>query len=365
MNQSPHASNVSRVRRSANGVDELASVLKMHSLWITTTHQCARAEQESVRANTRLVISDMNVASSPVVPNIHEILDVTTEVSREYLNTSMQYEASVSGPSSPERSVTPTGVHIDSNDTTVTPEHGATSLRQGSNYDENSAGEAFGGIAAMNGRTAQFRPPSSSTYRPATMLVTHSGPSPASTESQRSFLISSLTGDLDRSMNGDEDVTQAYERRAAAGLLSLGHELAADIPYMVLTDNLIDAEPIQTFDGDTNFDYSPEVMTDDGIFLPGSTYQDLHKTLRNHVFHTARSKPPSCQGSPERISLTQEHVSGIELPSESVGPEQADLVVHSEGSHTLPELAAQEEYILWKNWIEEISAWVSTVGNGP
>jgi hypothetical protein len=92
----------------------------------------------------------------------------------------------------------------------------------------------------------------------------------------------------------------------------------------------------------------------------GSTYQELHKALRNHVFHTARSKPPSCHRSPERVSLANPQGSGIKPSSEIAEPEQADPEVHGEGSPTPPELTQHREYILWKNWIDEISAWVST-----
>jgi hypothetical protein len=92
-----------------------------------------------------------------------------------------------------------------------------------------------------------------------------------------------------------------------------------------------------------DFQYSPEFMLDDGIFLPGSTYQELHRTLRNHVFHTARSKPPNRHRSPERVSLVNQQDSGIKLSSEIAEPEQADPEVHSEGSRTPPELAQQQE----------------------
>jgi hypothetical protein len=91
--------------------------------------------------------------------------------------------------------------------------------------------------------------------------------------------------------------------------------------------------------------YSPEFMVDD-IFLPGSTYQELHKTLRNHVFHTARSNPPSRHRSPKRVSLANPQDSSIKPSSEVAGLEQADPEVHSEGSPTPPELTQHQEYIL-------------------
>lgn len=37
----------------------------------------------------------------------------------------------------------------------------------------------------------------------------------------------------------------------------------------------------------------------DGIFLPGSAYQELHSTLRDHLIYTARSNAPTRHGTPE------------------------------------------------------------------
>ena len=54
-------------------------------------------------------------------------------------------------------------------------------------------------------------------------------------------------------MTRDEYVAQAYERGAAGDLLSLGHEQKAETTVMDLADNLMDAEPIQTFDGDMGY----------------------------------------------------------------------------------------------------------------
>lgn len=99
-------------------------------------------------------------------------------------------------------------------------------------------------------------------------------------------------------------------------------------------------------------------MVDDGIFLPGSTYQELHKTLRNHAFLAARLKPPSRHRSPERVSLANQQDGGSKLSSEIAEPEQSDPEVHSEGSPMPPESTQQQEYTLWKNSIDEISAWV-------
>jgi hypothetical protein len=109
-------------------------------------------------------------------------------------------------------------------------------------------------------------------------------------------------------MNGAQRVT-----------LPLGHEQTAETTDMDLTNNLMDAEPIQTFDGYMGIHCSLEFIVDDGIFLPDSTFQELHKTLHNHIFHTDRSKPPSHHRSPERVSLASPQDGGhlLRLPSQN------------------------------------------------
>ena len=106
-----------------------------------------------------------------------------------------------------------------------------------------------------------------------------------------------------------------------------------------------------------DFHYSPELMTDDGIFLPGSMYQEFHKALRNSMFHTARSVPATRHQSPER-PLEGAPGSWSNLPPQSPQIAPVSLLPDSDGPRTPPELTQEQEYVLWKNWIEEISAWL-------
>lgn len=69
-------------------------------------------------------------------------------------------------------------------------------------------------------------------------------PSPARIASKRPTLSSLVTSDLSRQMTRDEYVAQAHGG-AAADLLSLSHEQTAETTGVGLTDNLMDAEPIQ------------------------------------------------------------------------------------------------------------------------
>lgn len=107
--------------------------------------------------------------------------------------------------------------------------------------------------------------------------------------------------------------------------------------------------------GDVDFQLSPDMLTDDGIFLPGSRYQALHNTLRNHVFITARSAQPSREASPGDEGQGNGN-SNRPLPptfrfANSAGAEEI--------SGTNVKLTPHQEYILWNNWVVEISPWVS------
>lgn len=94
-----------------------------------------------------------------------------------------------------------------------------------------------------------------------------------------------------------------------------------------------------------------------GIFLPGSTYRELHTTLRNHIIHTARSNAPTRSGTPEsqpNLGLFSPETSrpqGDGLPS--------DNCFSFSETHKPPELTPRREYILWKNYIDELAPWVS------
>lgn len=106
-----------------------------------------------------------------------------------------------------------------------------------------------------------------------------------------------------------------------------------------------------------DFHYSPELMADDGIFLPGSIYQEFHKALRNSMFHTARSVPVTRQPSPER-PLDGAPEPWSHVPPQNTQPGPVLNLPDSDGPRTPPELTQEQEYVLWKNWIEEISAWL-------
>lgn len=144
---------------------------------------------------------------------------------------------------------------------------------------------------------------------------------------------------------------------AAAQLLGLGNEFA---PAMTPTD----AQPTQTHlrsqlplsQIDSDIPISPELFADDGIFLPGSAYLELHSALRRNIFDTARSAYPSRCPTPDPGDADEVPEDAATEPYAGQ-PEQASL----ELSDTTPrsvELTKQEEYVLWKNWVDEIAPWV-------
>jgi hypothetical protein len=143
---------------------------------------------------------------------------------------------------------------------------------------------------------------------------------------------------------------------AAAQLLGLGTEFSPAMTPMMepqpAQPHLGQLPPLSQIDSDIPI--SPELFVDDGIFLPGSAYLELHSALRSHIFDTARSAYPSrCPTpSPGPCNVDEE-------PEASPAPyaDQTSL----ELSDTTPrsvELTKQEEYVLWKNWVDEIAPWV-------
>ncbi|GFF80806.1 C6 zinc finger domain protein [Aspergillus lentulus] len=105
--------------------------------------------------------------------------------------------------------------------------------------------------------------------------------------------------------------------------------------------------------------YSPDVSLEDGVFLPGSDYLELHSTLRSHLMQEARSRYPSRRNStdsagPARSSLGREGFTTV--PIVQLGDyEDYSLMSNNQIPVDLPK---DVEYVLWKNWLEEIAPWL-------
>ncbi len=98
----------------------------------------------------------------------------------------------------------------------------------------------------------------------------------------------------------------------------------------------------------------------DGIFLPGSAYREFHSTLRDHLIYTARSNAPTRNATPELLHpgfISFDRVAS--RACRDVAMNRTDLDPESARPSKPPEITLQREYILWKNWIDEMAPWVS------
>ncbi|KXT12058.1 hypothetical protein AC579_4695, partial [Pseudocercospora musae] len=86
---------------------------------------------------------------------------------------------------------------------------------------------------------------------------------------------------------------------------------------------------------------------EDGIFLPGSEFHELHAALRSKIIDTARSTAPSRIASPD-----PHHHRPPEL-QRSETSETAD-----EESRRLAHLSIDQEYVLLQNYINEVAPWL-------
>lgn len=153
-------------------------------------------------------------------------------------------------------------------------------------------------------------------------------------------------------------------RSAAAHLLDLGGSCSAVLP--MLGASTPDGHDALRVDGPQSSEASP---ASDGVFLPGSAYLEFHSALRHHTFNAARSAVPSRCGTPE--SAARPDAPGRDGLQEDCGP---SLAVPRPDVARLPlddatllsavptpaslELTQQQEYELWKNWVDEIAPWV-------
>lgn len=151
-----------------------------------------------------------------------------------------------------------------------------------------------------------------------------------------------------------------HPETAVAGLLYLGQsgapEPTADdpiqaslgpVPMDMITDYL---NNIQAF--------TPEGSFEDGVFLPGSAYHELHSTLRNHLIQEVRSNGPTCPGTPER----QQGITTFnEVSAQGIGGSRASKCPSI--AVDAPLLENEEEMLLWRNWFDEIAPWLDKFDN--
>jgi len=88
-------------------------------------------------------------------------------------------------------------------------------------------------------------------------------------------------------------------------------------------------------------------VLEDGIFLPGSQYQELHAQLRSAIIDTARSTVPSRLGTPDIVD---------QQPADIYNSDD-------EESRRLAHLSPEQEYRLWQNYINEVAPWLDKFDN--
>lgn len=97
--------------------------------------------------------------------------------------------------------------------------------------------------------------------------------------------------------------------------------------------------------------HSETSLFEDGIFVPGSQYQELHAEFRSRLFDTAHSVAPSRRPSTD--------LTGTGLDILDGGPEpELDTNGVAEESRRLAQLTPEQEYILWQNYITEVAPWM-------
>ncbi|TLD05663.1 C6 transcription factor [Venturia nashicola] len=109
---------------------------------------------------------------------------------------------------------------------------------------------------------------------------------------------------------------------------------------------------------------SPSVSSgyciEDGIFEPGSAYQNLFQSLRSHIFRTAQTDQElteshriSGSGQNHNPASTAIAFGGLTRTIADGSPSHNNAT----GAHSF-ELPPAQEYLLWKAWTEEVSIWM-------
>jgi hypothetical protein len=123
---------------------------------------------------------------------------------------------------------------------------------------------------------------------------------------------------------------------------------------------------IASFDMATMPDHvlSPSISSsynlEDGIFEPGSAYQNLFQSLRSHVFRTAQIESVTSAYSHAPVSrrnqIAPSHSNTFgDRSTGTAGSPSRNGIARNEQEFVLP---PAQEYLLWKAWTEEVSIWV-------
>ncbi|KAI6381509.1 hypothetical protein MCOR25_001202 [Pyricularia grisea] len=158
----------------------------------------------------------------------------------------------------------------------------------------------------------------------------HSPPSPLA---EHAFAAANLL-----SLRDQVPILLPHEARPSLDVSSVSVPPAKSVDTLSVVITEAPSAPVGEFLSDYGY-----ILNSDGSLLPGPTYYGLHTTLRDHLIQESLSRPstpsPNCEDD-------------VEIQTSM----QADRLDHGDGS-TL-NLKPDEEYLLWKNWIDEVCPWL-------
>ncbi|VUC26073.1 unnamed protein product [Clonostachys rosea] len=105
-------------------------------------------------------------------------------------------------------------------------------------------------------------------------------------------------------------------------------------------------------------EYSDLQLDEDGIFLPGTAYHELHSTLRSHLIQEVKSNDPTRPPSP-LATLGELDTIGEEVDDIAHDPSTAEHTLISRSQI----INREEEVLLWRNWVGEIAPWLDKFDN--
>ncbi|KAK2608489.1 hypothetical protein QQS21_002951 [Conoideocrella luteorostrata] len=110
--------------------------------------------------------------------------------------------------------------------------------------------------------------------------------------------------------------------------------------------------------------YTPNGHHEDGIFLPGSAYHELHATLRQHLIQEVRSNVPMRPAT----SRTESNIANAaDYSVDIVHDELLDCIPENPVARPLVKsrliLSQHEECHLWRNWFDEVAPWLDKFDN--
>jgi hypothetical protein len=157
---------------------------------------------------------------------------------------------------------------------------------------------------------------------------------------------SQIDKESDKSRSGQPEEAEAVEEEPSIEALLPMFNLPQQTPRSSVVEGMppLGGNPfLSPHISDTSFE--------DGIFLPGSQYLELHSELRSRLFDTAHSVEPSRHGSPVPVGLLDQ----TQLPLDSRAVE--------EDPRRLAQLSPEQEYTLWQVYITEVAPWIDKFDN--